>query len=196
MSNGEDIRSQTLQNRDLLSPSQLQQKSEIISQRLHQEIISQNFSTIFIYVNFRSEVITIPTIDLLISEGRQVCVPLTRVTEKRLDIIEIRDHQSELQPGYCNIPEPLESLVAERLINPESLDLIVLPGSVFDQRGGRYGYGGGYYDRLLSTIPQTTRIALAFDLQIVPELKLKTHDEIMDLIITEKSTIEAPGRAL
>jgi len=130
----------------------------------------------------------------LLDLGKKVSVPLTRVAEKRLDIVELEDPEGDLVPGYCNIPEPTQQLAAEKTISPEELELIVLPGSVFDERGGRFGYGGGYYDRLLEQIPSAARYGLAFDLQIVEKLNLQPHDQILDSIITEQRIITVPGR--
>ena len=67
--------------------------------------------------------------------------------------------------------------------------MIVLPGSVFDERGGRFGYGGGYYDRFVSANPNALRVGFAFDLQIVPKAPLQAHDELLDLVITESRII-------
>ena len=92
-------------------------------------------------------------------------------------------------PGYCTIPEPSEEHARGNGLDPDQLDLIILPGSVFDLSGGRFGYGGGFYDRLLAQIPDAHRVALAFDLQVVDELPLQPHDELLDMIITESRVI-------
>ena len=136
---------------------------------------------------------TLPLIRALLADGRNVSVPLTRVQEKRLDIVSLTNPESQLVPGYCGIPEPKEPKPSE-LVDPRVLDAIILPGSVFDLRGGRFGYGGGYYDRLLSMIPGAARIALAFELQVVNMLPLQDHDEIMDCIVTEDRVIRSTAR--
>ncbi len=114
----------------------------------------------------------------------------TRVKEKRLDAIRITDPETDLVPGYCNIPEPGEELCLRQKADPTEIDLILLPGSVFDKRGGRFGYGGGYYDRFVSSAPKASRIGLAFDLQIIEKAPLQSHDEILDIIITETRIIK------
>ena len=63
---------------------------------------------------------------------------------------------------------------------------------MFDERGGRYGYGGGYYDRLLAQIPSAVRYGLAFELQIRERLQLQPHDQILDAIFTENRVIRPP----
>ena len=74
--------------------------------------------------------------------------------------------------------------------------MVVVPGSVFDRRCGRYGYGGGYFDRFLSIeAPQALRIGLAFSLQVLPEIPLKTHDQRMDIIVTENEILRCNRQA-
>ncbi len=144
----------------------------------------------FVYVSFRSEVETFTLIQSLLEMGKTVCVPITRVKEKRLDAIRITNPDTDLEPGYCQIPEPKEALCRSQLMQPTEIDVIFLPGSVFDERGGRFGYGGGYYDRFLSANPRAVRIGLAFDMQIVKKAPLQAHDEILDMVITEQRIIE------
>ena len=117
-------------------------------------------------------------------------VPITRVDEKRLDAIQIQNPELDLVPGYCKIPEPKEELCLKYKTDPVDIDMILLPGSVFDERGGRFGYGGGYYDRFVSSTPRAFRIGLAFDLQIIEKAPLQSHDEILDMIITETRIIK------
>lgn len=194
MKQPDNLRAEILGRRDLLTDRQRSEKSERIAAALLATEAVASKNSIFIYVSFRSEVETLSIIRSLLDLGKKVSVPLTRVAEKRLDIVELEDPERDLVPGYCNIPEPTQQLAAEKTISPEELELIVLPGSVFDERGGRFGYGGGYYDRLLEQIPAAARYGLAFDLQIVEKLNLQPHDQILDSIITEQRFITVPGR--
>lgn len=187
-------RKRILTARDELDPAQRQRKSSLIHEKLLALDIIKAKRNIFIYVNFRSEVETLGIIVELLKRDKEVSVPLTRVKEKRLDIIAISDPETQLAPGYCGIPEPRQDRIETSMIDPGLLDVIVLPGSVFDLKGGRFGYGGGYYDRLLASIPRAHRLALAFEVQIVDELPLQPHDQIMDAIITEKRIITGHPR--
>ena len=183
------LRKEILAKRDKLSPLQRRINSEKIAASLLGLEEIRGSSNIFIYVSFRSEVDTLPIINSLLEQGKKISVPLTRVAEKRLEIVAIQDPENELAPGYCNIPEPKEDLAATKSLQPETLDLIILPGSVFDERGGRFGYGGGYYDRLLATIPAAERLALAFEVQLVTKLNLQAHDQLLDALVTEDRVI-------
>jgi 5-formyltetrahydrofolate cyclo-ligase len=185
MTNAAMLRKNILASRNGLSSTEITEKSTAIQQVLLTLDHIRSSQSIFIYVSFRSEVMTLDLINKLIEMGKTVTVPITRVQEKRLDAIRITNPATDLQPGYCNIPEPREELCRTNRIAPEAIETIILPGSVFDERGGRFGYGGGYYDRLLAAIPKAARIGLAFDLQIVERAPLSAHDQILDLVVTE-----------
>ena len=77
------------------------------------------------------------------------------------------------------------------------VDLVIVPGLVFDEKLARYGRGRGYYDRFLCKLPkQTILIAVGYDFQLLSHkwrLGLKSHDIKMDYIITEKRVIQKKG---
>jgi 5-formyltetrahydrofolate cyclo-ligase len=185
------LRKKTLIARDGLHPQERQVMSEIIIQKLFhlQDIIDGE--TLFIYVDFRSEVETRLCITALLKMGKRVVVPVTLAQEKRLLPVAIRNISRDLSPGYCGIPEPLMDIRKNQVVAGSEIETIIVPGSVFDERGGRLGYGGGYYDRFMALeAPLAKRIGLAFDLQILHRLALQPHDELLDLIITEKRIIQ------
>lgn len=189
MSDSAKLRKNILAARNQLTQQEIAAKSQAIQQTLLNLPQVRNCQTIFVYVSFRSEVETFELIDNLLASGKTVTVPITRVREKRLDAIRISNVAHDLRPGYCMIPEPSEELCTTNTVTPETIETILLPGSVFDERGGRFGYGGGYYDRFLANIPAATRIGLAFDLQIIPRAPLSAHDQILDLVVTETRLI-------
>jgi len=189
MLDSSQLRKTLLAERNRLTSEEIADKSMAIQQKLlaMKEILDCN--SIFVYVSFRSEVATLHLIDTLIDMGKMVVVPITRVQAKRMDAIHITSRSTDLQPGYCNIPEPKEELCRTNEVPADQIETILLPGSVFDERGGRFGYGGGYYDRFLTKVPTAARIGLAFDLQIVPKAPLQPHDELLDLVVTESRVI-------
>lgn len=195
MTSPKDLRSSILKNRDELEKSEIEAKSRQIQDRLLKLPEVSEAKVLFVYISFRSEVATLDLVDKLIRMGKTVAVPITRVAEKRLDAIKITDRAKDLEPGYCNIPEPPEALCAEEIIAPELIETVILPGSVFDLRGGRFGYGGGFYDRFVSKVKKAVRIGLAFDLQIIDKAPLQEHDELLDYVVTETRCIanKRPG---
>ncbi|CAK8721451.1 5-formyltetrahydrofolate cyclo-ligase [Candidatus Electronema halotolerans] len=145
----------------------------------------------FLYVHFRSEVETLSLLTKLLAAGRTVSVPLTLRREGRLLAVRITDPASQLRPGCFGILEPSQQQTAQAMINPGEIDIALVPGSVFDRRGGRLGYGGGFYDRFLSQdAPQALRVGLAFAMQLTDRVPLKPHDQLMDMLVTEEQLYE------
>lgn len=189
MLDSKQLRKEILKSRDQLSPAEISEKSRKIEQQLLLMDQIKDKNNIFAYVSFRSEVETLNLIDELLQLKKNVTVPYTRVKERELDAIKIANRDSDLEPGYCDIPEPHKQQRLSNTVAPETIEVVLLPGSVFDLRGGRFGYGGGFYDRFVSNVPDAIRIGLAFDLQIVPEAPLQAHDEILDFVVTETRII-------
>jgi 5-formyltetrahydrofolate cyclo-ligase len=183
------LRKNILAARNRLTPAEIADKSAAIARTLLDLEPIRDRQSIFVYVSFRSEVATREVIAALLGMGKTISVPITRVAEKRLDAIHIKSLEMDLEPGYCGIPEPRERVCLTREIAPAAIETIILPGSVFDLRGGRFGYGGGYYDRFLAKVPAATRIGLAFDLQIIDKAPIREHDELLDLVVTESRVI-------
>jgi 5-formyltetrahydrofolate cyclo-ligase len=69
---------------------------------------------------------------------------LPRCAPKRR--LAIHAYPCPLATSPFGISEPVAS---EPEIDPTTLDLVLVPALVLDQRGYRLGYGGGYYDRFL-----------------------------------------------
>jgi 5-formyltetrahydrofolate cyclo-ligase len=89
-----------------------------------------------------------------------------------------------LQKGRFGILEP--DSTAPKL-EPVEVDLILVPAVACDRRGYRLGYGGGFYDRMLSsdewTVPPT--VGIVFDFAYLPELPIDKWDKPLQAICTE-----------
>ena len=116
--------------------------------------------------------------------GKKVFLPKTHFTEKKLTFHQIFSF-SDLVPGPFSLREPP---LKNPSISPEKLELILVPGVAFDLKKTRIGYGGGFYDRVLSKT-QALKIGVAFSFQIFEKLPSEAHDQNVDLIITERGII-------
>lgn len=180
------LRSEILARRDALSNLELVEKSVSITSRLLSFTPLLQAKIVFVYMHFRSEVQTLDLIQNLLAEGKQVAIPYTLKEESRLLAVIVTDPASQVGRGYCGIPEPLPEMIESGLCPPEDIDLVLVPGSVFDRTGGRLGYGGGFYDRFLSLeTPGALRVGLAYELQLVDQVPVEAHDQYMDFLITE-----------
>lgn len=70
--------------------------------------------------------------------------------------------------------------------DPDSLDVVIVPGVAFTTGGERLGQGGGWYDRFLERLPPTSlTIGVGFEVQICDELPVEPHDVRLDVVVTE-----------
>lgn len=188
-----ELRRNMLTWRRQLSVAQRSVMEREVRQRLYALTAVQEATVFFVYCAYRSEVSTSELIDHLLHQGKTVCVPLSEPTRATMRAVRILDPHHELIPGYMDIPEPDPHLVEERSVSATSLQVAIIPGSVFDRRGFRLGYGGGYYDRFLAQeAPQALRIGLAFALQVVERLPAEPHDMPMDMLVTEREWLSWP----
>lgn len=153
--------------------------------------------TVMFYVDAGSEVRTRHTLPEALQGGKRIVVPYCIIETNELELFRLED-TSELVEGAYKILEPKPELrkLPHKQVAPEELDLIMVPGTAFDARGGRMGQGKGYYDRLLSRARlDAPLVALAFECQIFPEIPVAPHDVFMDLVLTEAKAYPGQGRA-
>lgn len=156
----------------------------------------QAAKTVMWYVDAGSEVRTRHTLPEALTHGKRVVVPYCIVETNELELFHLED-MSELVEGAYKILEPREDLrkVPGKILQPEDLDLVMVPGTAFDARGGRMGQGKGYYDRLLARARKDAPlVAIAFECQMFPSIPVDAHDVYMDLVITETGTYSGEGR--
>lgn len=152
--------------------------------------------TIMYYVDAGSEVKTRQALAGAIAAGKKVVVPWCVVESNTLELFLLED-VAELVEGAYKILEPKEELkrLPHKVVDPKTLDFVLVPGTAFDLRGGRMGQGKGYYDRLLGAVrADAPLVALAFDCQIFDEIPVASHDVFMDLVVTESRLIQGRGR--
>jgi len=150
--------------------------------------------TVMFYVDVRDEARTRHALPEALTTGKRIVVPYCVDGELELFWLESMD---ELELGMYRILEPKAELrtVASKKLQPEDLDLIMVPGVAFDRQGGRTGHGKGYYDKLLEHAkPQTPLAALAFECQLFDEIPMDSHDIYMDKVVTESAVYDGRGR--
>ena len=176
------VRRRVLERRDRLSTEQQERLSASIRERFVAlpEVLAAN--TVMCFVSFRSEVLTGPIIRWCLAQGKAVVVPRV-MAPRHMEAFALTDLEKDLSPGSFGIPEPREGL--ER-VPPRRIDVVIVPGSVFDLSGDRLGYGGGFYDSFLPRLRRgVPRVAIAFELQVLDDVPEEHHDLPMDLLVTE-----------
>ncbi|MBX3401208.1 MAG: 5-formyltetrahydrofolate cyclo-ligase [Gemmataceae bacterium] len=153
-------------------------------------------TTVLFYVDAGSEVRTRHSLPEALAGGKRIVVPYCIVETNELELFLLED-MSELVEGAYKILEPKAELrtLPNKIVRPEDLDLVMVPGTAFDPKGGRMGQGKGYYDRLLARVrPDAPLVAIAFDCQIFDEIPVSAHDVFMDKVLTESRELAGVGR--
>lgn len=182
----EELRKEGMKIRNDLPESELFEKSRQIKNRLYKMKEFQQASTILFYVSYDNEVYTHDMIKENLSNGKNVIVPITN-KEKHCLILSKLNSWEDLECSTYSILEPKKNCIDE--VSLDEIDMILVPGVVFDESGNRIGHGVGYYDKLLRNSKNATHIGLAFELQIVDNIPAEEHDVKVDKIVTEERVI-------
>lgn len=139
------------------------------------------------YAPFRSEVDLVPLLEWCWTKGLRVALPKVNVEARSMSFHEVGGLQ-DLTAGAYGIREPREGLAEVELAR---IGWLIVPGVAFDRRGGRLGYGGGYYDRLSERLRLSgaapLRIAAAYELQLLAEVPMSDHDMRVEFLVTEQA---------
>lgn len=185
------LRRRILERRTSLDPAYREAANRAIAAALQDLSLYRQAQIIMYYVDFRGEVATRGLIRQALDAGKSVCVPLTRPVTREMVVCRITD-LSDLAPGNYGVLEPI--LDQCEVLDPKSLDMVIVPGVAFDDRCHRLGYGGGYYDRFARLLRSSCpRIALAYECQIVNSVPVDRYDWPVDAVITEKRIIYRRG---
>lgn len=178
------LRKQIIKLRDKIPPEVREQKDQRIFNGLlnnSQFILSRN---IFIYIGFSSEINTLKLIEEHLLGHKNVYIPFIDNKTKTMKITKLNYPDIELETNSFGILETKKKY--RQFLDPNILDLIIMPGVAFDKKKHRLGYGGGYYDKFIDALKvKIPLIALAYQEQIVDNVPVDKHDKDMDLIITD-----------
>ena len=140
---------------------------------------------LMLYVSFGSEITTHQIIQSALKQGKKVSVPIIQ-SKTTMIPARISTFPQGLSPDSYGILTPIQIIPT----NPKALDLVLVPGLVFDRQGFRIGYGGGYYDRFLPQLnPQCKTVGLIHSDFLVPTLPTESHDIPISHLVTEEKVI-------
>ena len=186
------IRKEILEKRKSQDPKSRAAQSRSIMRTLLSRKEFLKADKILIYLSKEGEVGTNDLLGRAFELGKRVCVPVVDRKSDELCISELPGPDTSFRLGVFGVREPAEEDF--NFVPPDQIDLVIAPGLAFDRRGGRIGYGKGYYDGLLSRLgSHVPRIALAFDFQILDAVPQDENDIRVDAIITEKNTMNCSG---
>lgn len=180
--NKEQIRKLHLQQREAMTPEEISDKGNRICEAIANTTEYKLAKQLFCYFPLGNEVNMLPLVLKSLNDGKIICFPKV-ISKTRMKFYKV-SALDELEIGKFNVLEPKST--EEIVVNQESLMLV--PGVVFDEENYRIGFGGGYYDRYLSTHMNKflTTFGIGYDWQVVKKVPRNSFDVQLDRIITER----------
>lgn len=183
------LRKEVLERRENVSYEVIKENSDRIFNKLKSMQQYKDAQCVMLYLSFKNEVRTQEIIEDLFSQGKRVFIPVTVHKTKGLIVSELLDVGKDLEVGNFGVLEPKPD--ALRPVSPEIIDLVLVPGVAFDERGYRIGYGAGYYDRFLPKLKQgTPKIAIAHEVQMIDEVPNEDFDIAVDYLLTHERLLK------
>ena len=182
------LRAAALALRDALPAGMRQVAAETIARRpfpvkIEPGTIVSGFSPM------KTEINPVPLLRALVNAGASLALPAIAGRGKPL-IMRAWHFGTPLVSGQWGIREPGPQA---QQVDP---DILIVPLAAFDRAGHRIGYGAGYYDMTITALrakKPVIAIGIAFAAQEIPQVPATERDERLDLVLTERETIDFRG---
>ncbi|MEQ5790149.1 5-formyltetrahydrofolate cyclo-ligase [Muricauda sp. NFXS6] len=141
---------------------------------------------IFLSIEDKNEVDTMPLITLLQGKDKNLVVP--KVTDENSMVNYLLTDNTSIKKSAWGVPEPIDGIEV-----PENkIDVVFVPLLAFDTQGNRVGYGKGYYDTFLSKCrKKTIKIGLSFfEAESEPITDVHENDVKLDYCVTPEKVYE------
>jgi 5-formyltetrahydrofolate cyclo-ligase len=157
--NKRDLRKKMKEERQKLSPLEIEEKSLLVANQLLSLDIWQNtYFHIFLPIEEHKEVNTEFILNILHSKDKEIVISKSDFETTSMTHFLLTDN-TKIKKNEYNIPEPINGLT----VPAEMIDVVFVPLLAYDKQGNRVGYGKGFYDKFLSECkPNVVKIGLSF----------------------------------
>ena len=184
-----DLRRIFLERRKALSPLSLSEKSRKIAELFFPSIDLSKTKLLhtFIPLESRGEVDTLLIAHGVWSRWPEIEIAVPRVNFKT-DELESLAYTTEVE--LCENAWGIREPVGGEMIDPQTIDVVLVPLLCFDERGYRVGYGKGYYDRFLKSCrPDCLKIGLSIFPPVDRIEDVHSGDVPLDLAVTPEKVL-------
>jgi 5-formyltetrahydrofolate cyclo-ligase len=190
----EDLRARMRAIRSAIPREERERLAALIEDRLFALADLATARSVLIFYSFGSEIPTRRMIHRLAREGHRLMLPFLESGDMRA---------AEYRPGDPLVatshgPKEPRGRVA---VPATEVEVVVTPGLAFDRSGRRLGYGGGHFDRFLTTASRRGKtpagrpvtIGLGFHVQLVDDVPHDPLDQPVDVVLTDRETVDRRG---
>lgn len=171
-----ELRKAILGERNNFSKEYITEASKKIFQNIEALDVFKKAKSIFIYLNFGSE---IQTIDFIKKHLNDKEIYLPKILEDEMKLIKITS-LNRLKESSFGVLEPISNEIYSGKV-----DLVITPSITFDEKGFRIGYGKGYYDKYFALKKYSYSIGVCYSRLLQRSLPIESHDISVDLVITD-----------
>lgn len=179
------LREQCRARRNAIPPEEQKAHAAAFARHFMKSVDLGN-KTVAGYSAFRHELDVTPLLALLANGDRMCCLPVTSPPSKQLFFRRWHSN-TKMVPGDFGITVPSPD---SEIVTP---DVLIVPLLGFDSEFHRIGYGAGYYDCTLRELRKHGHkpfvIGAAYSAQQVDAIPAEDHDEVLDMIITERGVL-------
>lgn len=142
----------------------------------------QRAREVAVFLSLPREIETGVFIDTCHRINKRVCVPAWDPEARVYSFVRLAP-EAAVVTGPHGVPEPAR----RKIVDPKQIDFVVVPGLAFDRRGGRLGYGGGYYDRMLAECRgDCLKVGVGYAWQVVAgDLPMTERDVRVDRVVSD-----------
>ncbi len=142
----------------------------------------------FLYTPVANEIPTEGIIKKALQIEKGVVLPVFTDAKNAINLYKVGNYSKDLVTGENEILEP--NIDKCKRISLDEVDIAIIPGLAFDDKGGRIGFGNNFYTKLITKLPETCRkVSLAYEEQVVDQIQMESRKFTVDIIITDKRVI-------
>jgi 5-formyltetrahydrofolate cyclo-ligase len=171
-----------------LTEEEISAKYDTIETKLFEFANFMEAQMIFLYTQMSSEIPTKDIIKRVLNIEKGLILPVFTDAKNAINLYKIMDYDKDLVKSDMDVLEP--DIKKCKKMSLKDVDIAIIPGLAFDDKGGRIGFGNNFYTKLITKLPETCRkVAIAYEEQIVDQVQMESRKFTVDIIITDKRTI-------
>ena len=180
-----EIRKQHLEKRSAIPLEVRKKRDEKICRNILSSAAFRYADVILMYYPVKGEVDILPLMEAAISAGKQVAFPRCHAEDHTMTFHYVSSEE-DFEKGSYGLREPFAALpYFDPATDGDKNVLCIVPAVVYDRRGFRIGYGGGYYDRFFG-IFKPASIGVAYEEFIVKNVPHGRYDISVDVVVSER----------
>ena len=174
----EELRKINKVKRNEILPCEIEEKSKKTAKNFVNSEIYKDANVIMLYYPLGKETDTLYVFKKALADNKTVVFPVTDIDTDTITPV-LADRNTHFSRGVYSVFEP----DIKKVYN-EKIDVVIVPGIVFDKRGFRVGFGKGCYDRFLEKT-NSVKVGYCYDFQVVEAIENDSFDIKMDYLVSE-----------